>query len=145
MSNLPTTLNSDGSVTLPYEGVDPAELGFPHMLPVELAMGEEPVREICESYGIDRDSFAKLCALPTFARAVKEARELLQKEGMGFRIKARMQAEALLKTSWKLIHNAHTPANVKADLIKSTFKVAGFEPRSEDKALVAPLNIQINL
>lgn len=147
MSNYPTTPNNadNTSVVLPYEDVDPAELGFPHMLPVELALGEEAPRQICESYGIDKDAFTKMCANPAFVKAVKDAKDMLQKDGMGFRVKARMQSEALLKTSWAIIHAQHTGANVKADLIKATWKVAGFEPKSDERTAVAPLNIQINL
>ena len=142
--SLPATLPENLPV-LPNENVDPATLGFPPMLPVELALAEEPVKDTCEAYGIDKAAFTKLCANPAFVKAVKDSREMLQKEGMGFRIKARMQSEALLKSSWALIHNQHTPSNVKADLIKATWKVAGFEPKAEDRTPVAPLNIQINL
>jgi hypothetical protein len=63
---------------------------------------------------------------------------------MTFRIKARMQAEGLLQTSWHLIHNKDTPAAVKADLIKHTWKVAGVEPK-ETMAAITPLQIMINL
>lgn len=127
------------------ESVDPSLLGFPPMLPVELALGEDPVREICASYGIDKAAFTKLCANPAFGKAVKDAKEMLAKEGMGFRMKARMQAEALLKTSWALIHSPGTAPSVKADLIKNTFKVAGFEPKESDRAPIMPLQINIQL
>jgi hypothetical protein len=128
-----------------HASIDPSRLGFPHMLPVELALAEDPVREICAAYGIDKAAFTKLCANPAFGKAVKDAQDMLAKEGMGFRVKARMQAEALLKTNWALIHSPSTNPAVKADLIKNTFKVAGFEPRADDRAMVMPLQINIQL
>ncbi len=115
------------------------------MFPVELALAESPVREICADYGIDKTAFQKLCGNAAFAKAVKDAKEMLAKEGMGFRVKARMQAEALLKKSWQLIHAQHTPAAVAAALIKDTWRVAGLEPKETDRVPVMPLQINIQL
>jgi hypothetical protein len=70
--------------------------------------------------------------------------EAMQREGMSFRVKARLQSEALLETSWKMIHNQNTPSAVRADLIKHTHRVAGLEPKEQPNQ-VTPLNIQINL
>jgi hypothetical protein len=46
---------------------------------------------------------------------------------MSFRIKAMLQADELLKTSWGMIHNGALPATVRADLIKFTIRVAGLD------------------
>jgi hypothetical protein len=48
---------------------------------------------------------------------------------MTFKLKARAQAEELLTTSWLLIHDPAVSPAVKADLIKSTVKWAGLEPK----------------
>jgi len=52
---------------------------------------------------------------------------MLKEEGMSFRIKAKLQAEELLKTSWRMIHNPATPPSVAADLIKSTARWAQYD------------------
>lgn len=111
---------------------DPATLGFPPTLPVELALHEQPVKEICESYGITRDEWLVLRESPLLIQAVQDAVDMLKIEGMSFKLKARLQAEELLKSSWKLIHDATTgvgavPAAVKADLIKFTIRAAGLD------------------
>lgn len=126
---------------------DPAELGFPPMLPIELAMRTAPVPEICAAYGIDKAGLEELIQNPVFAQAYKGAKEMLQKDGMSFRIKAKLQAEELLKKSWALIHSDTTPTTVKADLIKSTVRWAGYEPKGEGAGAgaSAAFNIQINL
>jgi hypothetical protein len=129
----------------PHEAMDPALLGFPHMLPVELALGESKPREICADYDISHAEFVAMCALPTFQKAFKDAQDMLSKEGMSFRMKAKMQSEALLKRSWALIHGAHTPAAVAADLIKATWKVGGFEPKETDRVAGNALQINIHL
>ena len=125
---------------------DPADLGFPPMLPVELAMRVAPVPEICAAYGITKEDLIKLVADPLFVQAYQGAREMLQKDGMSFRIKARMQAEELLKKSWAIIHSDHTPIPVKADLIKATVRWAGYEPKGDGPGgLGNAFQININL
>lgn len=123
---------------------DPSFIGFPPTLPLELALGETPWKDLAIEYGYDRDSWNTLIQNTVFQKAVADATEAMQREGMTFRTKARMQAEALLETSWKIIHSNTTPAAVKADLIKHTWKVAGVEPK-ETLAAISPLQININL
>lgn len=108
---------------------DPATIGFPPTLPVELALHEQPIKEICESYGITKSEWDELRHSPVLIRAVQEYVDMLRIEGMSFRLKARLQSEELLKTSWNLIHSdsKDTPAAVKADLIKFTVRAAGLD------------------
>jgi hypothetical protein len=114
---------------------DPAHLGFPPQLPIEIALREEPVKDICEAYGIDRAKWSEIRTNPMFVNALSAAAEMLQREGMTFRTKARLQAEELLKTSWLLIHssNDQVPPAVKADLIKHTIKFAGLDASIDQK------------
>lgn len=121
-------------------------LGFPAMLPFELAMRTAPPDEICAAYNIAYDDFVELCANPTFQKAFEIAQEEVAKNGVSFRIKAHLQAEELLKTSWNLIHSAATPSAVKADLIKSTVRWAHLEPSKTDGAGGGNTNaFQINI
>jgi hypothetical protein len=126
---------------------DPAELGYPPTLPVEVALRTAPVKTICESYGLSREEWARLREDPGFVAHVRRIMDAMQRDGgLGFKLKAQLQAEELLKTSWRLIHNGQTPSSVKADLIKFTVRAAGLDG-SKDQAAAAPptLNIQINL
>ena len=135
-------VDSDGTIK-PF---NPAELGFPPMLPIELAMHLSPVPEICAAYNIGKDEFLKLVDDPLFVQAYAGAQEMLRKDGMSFRIKARMQAEELLKTSWAMIQSTSTPTAVRADLIKSTVRWAGYEPKGDGPgALGNAFQININL
>jgi len=133
-------------VVLLEENPDPAQrVGWPAMLPVELALGESSPKEICAVYELSKDDFVRLTGNPAFQKAFRDAQDMLQKEGMAFRVKARMQSEALLPTSWKLIHSQYTPAAIKARMIEATWRVAGFEPKESDRAPVVPLQINIQL
>jgi hypothetical protein len=73
---------------------------------------------------------------------------MVKKEGMSFRLKARLQAEELLKTSWRLIHapTDEVPPSVKADLVKATMRWAGYDNKETAAGAVNNgFNIQINL
>jgi hypothetical protein len=115
---------------------DPASLGWPPSLPFDLALAQQPVREICATYGIDRFEYDRLKADPAFRRAVADATETLQEEGASFKLKARAQSEELLKTSWALIHKPlnEVSASVKAQLIMFTVRCAGLDASVEQKA-----------
>lgn len=68
---------------------------------------------------------------PIFLKKVESFRDEIRDKGITFKMKARAQAEELLTTSWTLIHSPDVSAAVKADLIKSTVKWAGLEPKGE--------------
>lgn len=134
----------------PLNPENPALLGYPPTLPIEIAMRTAPIKQICEAYGIDKDEWEQLRQHPMFVADVKAAMETLKEEGMSFTFKARMQAEELLKTSWRLIQDGQTPPTVRADLIKFTIRAAGLDKSAQKEAqnpnAFAPqLNIQINL
>lgn len=135
---------------------DPAAYGWPPGLPIELALakrqGIKP-REVCASYGLAQSDYQRLTQNPGFLKALDDAFAEIDKDGVTFRRKAQVQAEELLKTSWSLIHDASgdVPANVKADLIKWTMRVAGYDASLDQKAAAAnasavnALQIVINL
>lgn len=116
--------------------LDPAALGWPPSLPFDLVLAQQPVREICAAYGIDRFEYERLRNDPAFRRAVVHATETLQEEGASFKLKARAQSEELLKTSWALIHKPldEVSASVKAQLIMFTVRCAGLDASVEQKA-----------
>jgi hypothetical protein len=126
---------------------DPSTFGWPSSLPLEVALHEHPVQRICEGYGITRPQWDKLRVDPVFQAAVTRYVEALKSEGMSFKLKAQLQSEALLKESWKLIHNSDTPANVRADLIKATYKAAGVDGggKNDQQGQQPTFAIQINL
>ena len=75
---------------------DPAKLGFPPTLPIEIALRDQSPREICDAYNISKAEWGLIRQNPLFVTAVTQAHEMLQKEGMSFRVKARLQGGQLL-------------------------------------------------
>jgi hypothetical protein len=128
---------------------NPAEIGaYPPTLPIELALRVDTVEKICEAYGISHDEWLELRADPVFQRDLSEAVKLVKKEGMSFKLKAQLQSEELLKTSWKMIHAPadEVPPSVKADLLKFTVRAAGYaEPAEKAGGMQNALQININL
>ena len=116
---------------------DPAAtLGWPASLPIELALGQQPVKEICQVYGIDRHTYERLRVDRHFRKAVLDAAEMLKQDGIAFKLKAQAQSSELLKTSWSLIHAPldQVSAPVKAQLIQMTIRCAGLDASVEQKA-----------
>jgi hypothetical protein len=130
---------------------DPARLGWPGTLPIEIAMRTATLKDILEGYRMTRHDWERLRHNPVFIKAVIEAQEELSKEGMGFKMKARLQAEQLLETAFGMIHEPDekvVPANVKADLIKFTIRAAGLDgskDQGQGGQVGTALQININL
>lgn len=124
---------------------NPAELGYPPMLPVELALRIETPAKICALYGIEKDEFAAIIKHPVFIKAYGEAVESLKTDGMSFKLKARIQAEDYLKTSYQMVHDKNTSDAVRADLLKNTVRWAGYDAKATESGSNNAFNIQINL
>ena len=139
MTAWPTTLRPE----------NPAEIGaYPPTLPVEIALRVAPLKDICEAYGISYEQWQDLRYDPVFQRDLAAAVELVRKDGMSVKLKAGLQAEEMLKTSWAMVQDVTgaIPPSVRADLLKFTFRVAGLiEPPQSAAANIPALNIQINL
>ena len=89
----------------------------------------ETLQEIVGRHRITTGDVLAFNADPRFLKKVEHYRTEVREKGLTFKLKARAQAEELLTTSWLLIHDAAVSPAVKADLIKSTIKWAGLEPK----------------
>lgn len=110
---------------------DPSEIGWPPTLPIEIALKTAPLGDIRQAYGYTEEEWAQLRYDPSFLSELTAAVETVRQEGMSFKLKAKLQAEELLKTSWRLIHAPadEVPSSVKADLIKATARWAGYDAK----------------
>lgn len=108
----------------------------------------ESLDEIKDRHGIDANDLLVFNKDPVFLKRVETYRDEVKEKGLTFRLKARAQAEELLTTSYMLIHDPAVSPAVKADLIKSTVKWAGLEPKSTEtdgNAGTGGVKIMINL
>lgn len=107
----------------------------------------ESLSEITARHNISASDILTFNADPVFLRKVEHYRSEIREKGLTFRLKARAQAEELLTTSWLLIHDPAVSPAVKADLIKSTVKWGGLEPKEAGAASgdTGGVKITINL
>jgi len=87
--------------------------------------------DLMKRHSLKPADLVALKADPTFVRQIDHYRGEIRDNGVTFKLKARTQAEELLITSWDLIHAPDVSPAVKADLIKSTVKWAGLEPKGD--------------
>lgn len=92
----------------------------------------ETLDEVKSRHGIDANSLLVFNRDPVFLKRVAVYRDEVREKGVTFKLKARAQAEELLTTSYLMIHDPAVSPAVKADLIKSTIKWAGLEPKNTD-------------
>ena len=121
---------SRGMDTLPLKHTK-----WPERLALDTALmlegSGETLDEVKDRHHVTAEELLVFNKDPVFLKKVKTYREEVRDKGMTFKLKARSQAEELLITSWSLIHSPDVSAAVKADLIKSTVKWGGLEPKNE--------------
>jgi hypothetical protein len=101
--------------------------------------------EVTQIHGITTHDILNYNKDPVFLRKVEAYRADIREKGYSFTLKARSQAEELLTTSWMLIHDTAVSPAVKADLIKSTVKWAGLEPKGNDNSGATSGGIKITI
>ncbi len=144
-SNIDSSFDSLPSrVSIPILSPE-GDLGFSPLLPIELALKTSSIPDILDSYGLTQEEFLDISAQPAFIASYKEAQELVKEEGMSFKLKAKMQAEEMLKTSWRIAHDPETPPSVRADLIKSTVRWAGYDKKETENPITSTQALQINI
>lgn len=124
---------------------NPSEIGFPPLLPVELALRIDTPAKVCACYGIGKEQFEALVKHPVFIKAYSDAVESLKQDGMSFKIKAKMQAEEYLKTSFTMVQDKNTSDAVRADLIKATVRWGGLDTKAGEGQAGSNFNIILNL
>lgn len=118
---------------------------FVHDLAMTLEGSGSTVANLLKEYDYSKDDLVAFGEEPIFKQRVDYWRKELKNNGQGavFKLKAMAQAELLLDTSWNIIHNDEASPAVKADLIKWTAKMAGYEPTKE--AGSADNGVRINI
>lgn len=107
-----------------------------------------PAPDIFRAYGLEEADYLRITNDPIFLKTLETYVEELADPKKSFQMKARLQSEKLLETSWDLIHskNDQVAAPVKADLIKATWRMAGVDGSKEEaKNNLLQNALQINI
>jgi hypothetical protein len=112
--------------------------GWTNKIALELALvlesGLGTLEDLISSNHIAKEDLVEFNHDQTFLRTVEDYRVEIREKGLAFKLKARVQAEELLRTSYLLTQDPDVPASVKADLIKATVKWAGYETPPQQQA-----------
>lgn len=99
-------------------------------LAYEIAAELEDPERVFERYGYTEEQALVLAEDPEFVTLYQHAVKELRDNAGSFRIKCRTMAEMLLENSYEMATDPDCPANVRADLIKWTAKMAELEPKT---------------
>lgn len=115
-------------------------------LVLDLALGIEALEDILPRYALTLEEYGALVDSPLFRRELALAERDLRENGLPFRAKARIQAEAYLEVLDELVYDASTPSTTRLEAIRSVVKWGNLEPKEEkEEGANAPaVNIQIN-
>lgn len=89
-----------------------------------------PISELLTRIGISEQKFKELSQSQLFKNQVNGFVKELEENGVSFQLKARIQAEEMLKTQWRLVHDPDTPPTVTVKAIENTVRWAGLEPKN---------------
>ena len=132
---------------------DPATLGYPELLPVELALRAHKPEAICRAFNISEERWEHIRNDPIFQKDLQARMIELENDGLSFKMKARLQCDNYLQKLWLITENKNldgTPADfpvaVRADIMKSVIRYAGLDS-SKDQAAASIVGnaLSINL
>lgn len=89
-----------------------------------------PIQQLLQQLHVDPNYFMQLSKDEVFLKQVKAFTKELKENGVSFQLKAKIQAEAMLKKNWQLVHDQETPAAVVVKAIENTVRWAGLEQKT---------------
>ena len=105
-----------------------------------------PVAELLTQLGVDEETFLQLAQNPLFKKQVNAYKKELEDNGVSFQLKAKIQAEEMLKRGWQLVHDSDTPPAVAVKQIENTVRWAGLDNKTQDvQSVGSGFSIVINI
>lgn len=126
-----------------------APIQFASAFAFEIALRYEPVAIILQRHGVDKEQFAQLIKHQAFIVAVNQFRSEIKKNGMTFKLKAKLLSEDLLDMAYILAKDPTVPAAVRTTNISNVVRWADLDPKASSATGAGgdanQFNIQINL
>lgn len=114
-------------------------------LALDVALGVD-TDTLLDVYELQHHELQSVKQTAVFQQQLSRVEEDLAKAGGAFQLKAKAQAEELLKESFRLALDPDVSATVRADMIKQQVRWAGFDaPKSEGAGGDEKFSITINL
>ena len=105
-------------------------------LAVDLALKVDEPEAVFAQYGYSPEQAADLLESPAFLVLLQQTSKDLLENGVSFRTKAKVLANDLLPYAHAIATDPEQSAAVRADLVKWSAKVAGFEPREKEEGKI---------
>lgn len=131
----------------PVRPHNPGDATFPHQLPIELALEMNPVKEICEAYGVTKDELEAFTKLDAFVAMYDWACEEKKKPGGAFKLQMAMMADEAAKVIFTQLTDKDSGLASRMRAAELVVRYAGFEPSrtASDKPTGPAFTIAINL
>ena len=114
---------------------------------LDLALGVEDLDAVLPRYNLTPDDYETLAHSPIFRKELALTIRDVRENGLPFKAKARVQAEAYLEVLDELVYSDGTPASTRLEAIKSTVAWGGLIPKEskeENAGNATNINVQIN-
>lgn len=118
----------------PINPENPGDASFPHKLPIELAMGLNPVKDICASYGLTRDDLVAIYDIPQFRALLEWAKEIKLEPNGIFRLQLVMMSDDIAKTIWMAMTDAEGGMAQRLRAAELAAKLGGLEAPKQQPA-----------
>lgn len=118
---------------------------IPPELIYELAIGLAPPLEIVAQHGYTQDDYDALMDMPSFVKAVADARREIHEEGFVRETMLQMMAQQLLARTFQDGISPTTPASLRLDITKNFANWAGLNRTATQGPSNTLMTVQINI
>ena len=95
-----------------------------------------PVEDLLKQLDVPADTFLQYTKNPTFVSRVKAFKKEMEDNGVSFELKAKIQAEEMLKQVWDMVHDDDIPPAVRMRGIENTVRWGKLEPAKDQQSQV---------
>lgn len=124
---------------------NPAVLGFPPGLPVELVMGLNSIKKICEGYGITREDYDALCENPVFAAQITGYLDMKEETDGMFKLQAKLMSYRALDEQFKMMVDKEIAPALRLKASENIIQYGNMVPKQSDADSGPKFSISINM
>lgn len=135
----------DTALVTPPDKLSQAVTNYSQHFVMELALGLESPDSLCIRYDITPYEYACLLANPVFQSDLNSWKQRMVDEGLSFKLKARVQAEAYLEEIDNLVNDPDTSKETKLAAISRVVAWGGLEQSKNSTEGSSKPSITINI
>ena len=145
MSNVTSLPKPASRSFAPISPDNPGEASFPHKLPIELAMGLNSTKEICDAYGLTRDDLIAIYDIPQFRALLDWANEIKVEPNGIFRLQMVMMSDDIATTIYLAMTDKEGGIGMRLRAAELAAKLGGLEAPKQQPAAADSEKFAINI